>query len=155
MIINVALALMDKGYEVVVYTPFFDPQRCLKEAHSLNIQVKGNWFPRSIFGRFIALCAYIRMMLCALYVVLFAGRQDWYVIDQVSFPIPVLRCRSRVLFYCHYPDKLLSVNRGNIIMRLYRSVLDFFEEVTTAFATVTLVNSKFTQQVYKESFPLI
>jgi alpha-1,3/alpha-1,6-mannosyltransferase len=65
---------MAKDYDVVVYTPFFDPQRCLKEAHQLNIQVKGNWFPRSIFGRFIALCAFIRMMLCAFYVVLFAGR---------------------------------------------------------------------------------
>jgi alpha-1,3/alpha-1,6-mannosyltransferase len=74
LIINVALALVSRGYEVTVYTPFFDPNRCLKEAHLLNIQVKGNWFPRTIFGRCIALCAYIRMILCALYVLLFAGR---------------------------------------------------------------------------------
>jgi hypothetical protein len=40
-------------------------------------------------------------------------------------------------------------------MRIYRLVLDFLEELTTAFATVTLVNSKYTQGVYKESFPLI
>jgi len=81
LIINVALALMAKGYDVTVYTPFFDPNRCLKEAHKLNIKVRGNWFPRTIFGRFIALCAYIRMMLCALYVLFFAGSHCWYVID--------------------------------------------------------------------------
>ena len=81
LIINLALALMERGYDVTVYTPFFDPKRCLKEAHLLNIRVKGNWFPRTIFGRLIALCAYIRMLLCALWVVLFAGANDWYVID--------------------------------------------------------------------------
>lgn len=40
-------------------------------------------------------------------------------------------------------------------MRLYRLVLDFIEEVTTSFATVTLVNSKYTQDVFREHFPLI
>ena len=40
-------------------------------------------------------------------------------------------------------------------MKFYRAVLDFWEEVTTAFATVTLVNSKYTQGIYKSSFPLI
>ena len=89
------------------------------------------------------------MILCALYVLLFTGGYDWYVIDQVSLPIPLLRCRGKVLFYCHYPDKLLSTNRRNCVMKLYRVVLDFWEEVTTAFATVTLVNSKYTQGIYK------
>lgn len=155
LIINLALALMSRGYEVTVYTPFYDPQRCLKESHLLRVVVKGNWFPRTIFGRLIALCAYIRMLLCSLWVVLFAGAQDWYVIDQVSLPIPLLRCRSRVFFYCHYPDKLLSVNRTNILMRFYRFWLDLIEEITTSLATVTVVNSKYTQGVYKESFKLI
>jgi len=155
LIINVALALMAKGYDVTVYTPFFDPNRCLKEAHKLNIKVRGNWFPRTICGRFIALCAYIRMMLCALYVLFFCGRHCWYVIDQVSLPIPLLRCRSKVLFYCHHPDKLLCTERRNIFKRLYRFFLDFLEEFTTYCATVILVNSKYTQVVFKQSFPLI
>jgi alpha-1,3/alpha-1,6-mannosyltransferase len=81
LIINLALALMARGYDVTVYTPFFDPNRCLKEAHMLKIRVRGNWFPRTIFGRLIALCAYIRMFLCAIWVVLFAGSNEWYVID--------------------------------------------------------------------------
>jgi alpha-1,3/alpha-1,6-mannosyltransferase len=81
LIINLALALISRGYDVTVYTPFYDPQRCLKESHLLRVVVKGNWFPRTIFGRLIALCAFVRMWLCALWVVLFAGAQDWYVID--------------------------------------------------------------------------
>lgn len=155
LIINVALALQFKGYDVTIYTPFFDPNRCLKEALDCKVSVRGNWFPRTIFGRCIALCAYIRMMLCALWVVLFAGRNEWYVIDQVSMPIPLLRCRQKTLFYCHHPDKLLCTNRGNWLMKAYRCVLDFVEEVTTSFASVTLVNSKYTQDVYKQHFPLI
>ena len=32
LIINIALALERTGHEVTVFTPFFDPERCLKEA---------------------------------------------------------------------------------------------------------------------------
>ena len=40
-------------------------------------------------------------------------------------------------------------------MKAYRCILDFVEEVTTSFASVTFVNSKYTQDVYKKHFPLI
>lgn len=141
-----ALALQKQGYKVVVYTPFFDPNRCFKEAREdLDVRVRGNWFPRSICGRAIALCAYIRMLLCALFVIFFAGSFTFYLLDQVSFPIPILKCRnSKVLFYCHYPDKLLCVERNSCLKRAYRSVLDYTEEVTTGQAHTILVNSKFT-----------
>ena len=141
---------------MTIYTPFFDPNRCLEEAKSCNVVVKGQWFPASICGRFKAFCAYIRMFLCALWVVLFAGVFDYYVLDQVSLPIPLLKCRNRkVLFYCHHPDKLLSTNRSSLIMKVYRLVLDTLEEVTTSMAHCILVNSKYTQEIFTESFPLI
>ena len=96
------------------------------------------------------------MVLCALWVVLFAGHKDYYILDQVSLPIPILRCRNRkVLFYCHFPDKLLSTNRGSLVMKVYRFFLDNLEEITTGMAQTTLVNSKFTQNVFIENFPLI
>ena len=96
------------------------------------------------------------MLLCALWVVCFAGPVDCYVIDSVSFPIPLLRCRNRkVLYYCHYPDKLLSTNRRTFCVKLYRGIIDFCEEVTTGMAHTTLVNSNFTQGVYIRAFPLI
>ncbi len=140
-----------------MYTPFFDPNRCFKEARDLlTVEVRGSIFPRAIAGRFIALCAYIRMMLCALWVVLFAGHYDYYVLDQVSFPIPLLRLKSRnVFFYCHYPDKLLSTDRRSLLKRFYRFFLDLIEEITTGLATVIVVNSQFTQRVFLANFPLI
>ena len=160
LIINVALALQNEcenGYDVTVYTPFFDPNRCFKEAREqLDVQVHGSWFPRSIFGRFIALCAYIRMMLCSIWVLLFGGHFDYYILDQVSFPIPLIRLRSsNVFFYCHYPDKLLSTDRRSWLKKIYRFFLDFIEEVTTGMAKSIVVNSKFTQNVFLRSFPLI
>ena len=82
LIINLAIALQDKGYTVKVFTPHFDPERCFAEAkEKLNIEVHGSWFPRSILGRFIAFCAYIRMMICALWVLIFGGAFDYYVLD--------------------------------------------------------------------------
>lgn len=68
----------------------------------------------------------------------------------------MLRCRGRkVLFYCHYPDKLLSTDRRSILKRAYRLVLDTLEEVTTACARCIVVNSGFTQKVFEDNFPLI
>mmetsp|Transcript_17426 Transcript_17426/g.17159 ORF Transcript_17426/g.17159 Transcript_17426/m.17159 type:complete len:84 (+) Transcript_17426:1-252(+) len=55
LIINVALALQEKGANVIMYTPRFDPDRCFEDCSKLNIQVRGSLFPRSILGRFFAL----------------------------------------------------------------------------------------------------
>jgi len=89
------------------------------------------------------MCAYIRMLLCAIWLVLFMGGvYDYIILDQVSFPIPILKwSNKRVLFYCHFPDKLLSTNRGSIIMRTYRWFLDLAEELTTGAAQTIVVNS--------------
>lgn len=41
-------------------------------------------------------------------------------------------CASpQVLFYCHYPDKLLCTERRSLLKRLYRAPLDWLEEATT------------------------
>ena len=96
------------------------------------------------------------MYLCALWVVMFGGQYDFYILDQVSFPIPLIRLRSRnVFFYCHYPDKLLSTNRGSFWMRVYRFFMDYLEELTTGMARCIVVNSMFTQKVFLDNFPLI
>ena len=51
LIINVALALQTANYNVRVYTPHFDPNRCFASARDkLDIRVKGSFFPRSIKG---------------------------------------------------------------------------------------------------------
>ena len=150
LIINVALSLEKKGYKVKIFTPHYDPDRCFEECKKLDIEVHGNLFPRTIFGRFIAMCAYIRMLLCAILVTLFvAGEYDYFILDQVSFPIPILKLRnSKIMFYCHFPDKLLNTNRGSIVMRMYRFVLDYVEEITTGMAHTIVSNSEFSKRIF-------
>lgn len=55
---------------------------------------------------------------------------------QVSVCIPVLRLsrhRKKVLFYCHFPDQLLT-QRTSAMKKLYRAPIDFVEERTTGMA---------------------
>jgi len=74
-----------------------------------------------------------------------SGEYDYFILDQVSFPIPILKLsNSKIFFYCHYPDKLLSTQRSSFIMKFYRYFLDLMEELTTGMAQVIVVNSQFT-----------
>lgn len=50
--------------------------------------------------------------------------------------IPVLRLarsRKKVLFYCHFPDQLLT-QRKSALKKLYRTPIDWLEERTTGMA---------------------
>jgi alpha-1,3/alpha-1,6-mannosyltransferase len=86
-------------------------------------------------------------------------------------------CGKRVVFYCHFPDKLLANGayvedqRGkniSILKYIYRFPMDWLEEVTTSMCTMAcieftftgdlaqadliLANSKFTARVTKLHF---
>lgn len=72
----------------------------------------------------------------------------------MSVCIPILRLarqRKRVLFYCHYPDQLLT-QRHSTLKRIYRAPIDWLEEITTGMADCVLVNSCFTAGVFKRTF---
>ena len=66
----------------------------------LGIVVVGDWLPRSIFGRVIALCSTLWMLYLALYVVLMAAKAliDIVICDDVSAPLPTFRGRFPTLF---------------------------------------------------------
>lgn len=57
----------------------------------------------------------------------------------------------RVLFYCHFPDLLLS-QRASWLKSLYRLPLDALEEASTGAADLILVNSNFTAGVFGSTF---
>lgn len=63
LVINLAISLKNKGHSVKLYTPYHDKAHCFKETidGTLEVEVRGNIFPRTIFGRCVALCAWIRM----------------------------------------------------------------------------------------------
>lgn len=70
------------------------------------------------------------------------------VADQVSVVLPILRlCGYKTIFYCHYPDKLLSGRRG-FLKKIYRFFIDLVEELSLLFAQKIYVNSLFTQEVF-------
>jgi alpha-1,3/alpha-1,6-mannosyltransferase len=156
-VVDAALALKSRGHEVCVVTAHHDRSHCFEETCDgrLPVIAVGDWLPRSFFGRCRAFCAYIRMIYAALYLVLFSGlKYDLVFCDQISACIPIIRCFSRsskILFYCHFPDLLLT-DRRHWLKRLYRAPLDWLEEYTTGLAHCVLVNSRFTAQVFRETF---
>jgi alpha-1,3/alpha-1,6-mannosyltransferase len=96
---------------------------------------------------------------------------DVLIVDQLSASVPLLRWfgQNRVVFYCHFPDLLLSPSRPashalndpraprpwslkGQVRSLYRRPIDALEETTTGEADKILVNSDFTSQVFQRTF---
>ncbi|ERE83343.1 alpha-1,3/1,6-mannosyltransferase ALG2 isoform X1 [Cricetulus griseus] len=157
LVLDAALALQDYGCDVKIWTAHYNPNHCFLETRELPVHCAGDWLPRSLGwgGRGAAICAYVRMVFLALYVLFLSGEEfDVVVCDQVSACIPVFklaRRRKRILFYCHYPDLLLS-KRNSTVKRFYRAPLDWIEEYTTGMADRILVNSQYTASIFKETF---
>ncbi|KAG9339405.1 hypothetical protein JZ751_023799 [Albula glossodonta] len=157
LVVDAAVALHSKGCSVQIWTAHYDPQHCFSETRSPDIPVVcvGDWLPTSIFGYFHAICAYLRMVYVALFLVFLSGVEfDVVFCDQVSACIPVLRLarqRKKVLFYCHFPDQLLT-QRQSALKRLYRAPIDWLEEHTTGMADCVVVNSRFTAGVFRRTF---
>ena len=82
---------------------------------------------------------------------------DVIIVDQISYHIPLLKLlfpKAKIVFYCHFPDKLLVRWDSNfsLLKKLYRIPFDYFEEITTGMAHSISVNSGFTKQIFYESF---
>lgn len=159
LVVDAAIALQNKGHSVSFLTNHHNPNHCFDETinGTLKVETVGDWLPRSVFGKCSAFCAYFRMVYAALYTVFFlskAHKIDVIFCDQISLGIPIFRLASnqpKVLFYCHFPDQLLSA-KGSVLKHYYRMPLNFLEEKTTGQADGVLVNSKFTRRIFKETF---
>lgn len=181
------MALQQQGYVVQIYTAHHDVTHCFEETRGEGalarcIHVVGDiWLPRTICGKMYAACANLRMLVLALVVSVTCLTSDVFIVDQVSIPNPVLRLLTAkpVLFYCHFPDKLLCTERGSgpgsWWKKIYRVVVDQLEERTTGFASRILgtscgllmyfehlgknelhppiVNSEFTASIFYQAFP--
>ena len=181
LVVNLATALTEdekdekgnqRSYGVKIITSHHDPNHCFDETKPNGIlgqciAVYGDWLPRSIFGKAAALCAIVRMLYISLMVIIghylaimglisSTQRSDVIVLDGVSAPIPLFYLAGiPVVFYCHFPDKLLCTDRNGRLKQWYRGVIDTIEEFTTGCATVIVVNSKFTAAAFHASFPWI
>ncbi|KAA0203821.1 hypothetical protein HAZT_HAZT007228 [Hyalella azteca] len=115
LVVDAAVAVRS-CHQVVVYTTHHHPHHCFPETRdggsytaplkvyrplkgipppgTLKVVCVGDWLPRSVLGKGAALCAYLRMLLLGLYVVLRVPF-DVAIVDQVSVCVPLLRAFCR------------------------------------------------------------
>eukprot|EP00007_Cunea_sp_BSH-02190019_P007153 CAMPEP_0174240760 /NCGR_PEP_ID=MMETSP0417-20130205/20342_1 /TAXON_ID=242541 /ORGANISM="Mayorella sp, Strain BSH-02190019" /LENGTH=562 /DNA_ID=CAMNT_0015319897 /DNA_START=1258 /DNA_END=2942 /DNA_ORIENTATION=+ len=159
LVIDAAVALQNQGHVVTVYTTHRDPSHCFQESidGTLDVRVHGDFLPRHILGRCHALCAIVRMIYLSMVVAIPSEPTDVVFCDVLSITIPLMKLLvgAKVLFYCHYPDKLLCTadQRTSLLKRVYRVPLDWIEEKTTGMADCIFVNSQYTAGVYAQAFP--
>ncbi|EAT78713.2 hypothetical protein SNOG_14088 [Parastagonospora nodorum SN15] len=163
LVVDAAVALQARGHVVTIFTSHCDPRHCFDEARdgTLDVRVRGNTIvPASLFGRFAILCAILRQVHLILHIALFTNElallsPTAFFIDQLSAGIPLLRLLQplpRIIFYCHFPDKLLA-KKGGLLKTLYRGPFDWLESWSTGCSDTIVVNSNFTKSVFAEAFP--
>ncbi|KAF8328830.1 mannosyltransferase [Cantharellus anzutake] len=173
LIVDAAIGLQKLGHYVEIFTSHHDAGHCFEETKdgSLSVHHIPSPFPRALFGRFHIVFAILSQLHLTIMLLLAARNRsipvcDVYMVDQLSACLPLLRwgLGRRVVFYCHFPDKLLAggkvappngVRQESFIRRLYRLPADWLEEKTTKQADAILANSKFTVRVFKNAFPTI
>lgn len=189
LIIDVALALQNRGHRVTIYTSYRDKAHCFEEARNgtLDVRVRGDTlFPAHVFGRLHVLMAVLRQLHLTFSVLgesttptkpTKTSREDEkdehenddvFIIDQLPACIPVLKTlgpktrksgtkKQRILFYCHFPDQLLSRrDEGGAVLRLlkrvYRFPFDWFEGWAVSASDRVVANSRFTRGVVGDIF---
>jgi alpha-1,3/alpha-1,6-mannosyltransferase len=163
LVLQLATASQDLGHSVAIATTRCDQDHCFQAVqHSdgrlaSNVYIYGNWIPPNVLGGIAtALCSTLRMLYISWQVTRQHRDADVVVVDVLPTSIPLLlnrMPRAGVLFYCHFPDKLLLRNQGGTLKKVYRTVMDALEETTMALADTLVVNSKFTHTQVQATFP--
>jgi alpha-1,3/alpha-1,6-mannosyltransferase len=154
LVVDAALELQAGGHRVTLFTAAHDPARAFPETAdgTLDVRVRGALLPPHLGQRLRAPCAIVRMAYLA--GALRAEHWDVVVCDLVAHAIPVIRAvtSAPVVFYCHFPDRLLAPRRTGLY-RWYRAPIDRLEERATGLADRVLVNSRYTAARFREAFP--
>ncbi|KAI5956949.1 ALG2 [Candida jiufengensis] len=159
LVVDAAIGLQKLGNEITIYTSHCDYQHCFDEISSgkLKVVVFGDWLPTNFYKRFHILFAILRQLYLTIMLIITGSISgfDFFIVDQLSFCIPLLNFfsepRARVLFYCHFPDQLLT-KRLSLFKKLYRIPFDFIEERTTGISDQIVVNSNFTKKIFHDTF---
>lgn len=154
LIIDVALALQNRGHRVTIYTSHRDKAHCFDEARdgTLDVRVRGNTlFPAHVCGRLHILMAALRQVHLTVSLLGELGTRgtpettttttddeedgdDIFIVDQLPACVPFLKSfgrprqsrRQRILFYCHFPDQLLARrDEGGSLLRLAKALYRF------------------------------
>lgn len=156
LVVDAALQLQSRGHRVTMFTTRHDRRRCFEETRNrtLDVRVHGALLPSHVAQRLRAPCTIARMAYLAGRVVLSGPRLDVVFCDLVAHALPLLKWfgRAKIIFYCHFPDRLLAPRTAGLY-RLYRAPIDYLEAVSTGLADRVLVNSRFTSDVFRRTFP--
>ena len=184
---------------VSIYPPHRSPAHCFDVVRppdgilAPSVRIRGAFLPVNVPLFLLggprvgtALCSTLRMV----YLTYCAAREcpnaDAFVIDVLPTGLPMLICWSMAksaLFYCHFPDKLLTRDTVNgvamdtdatsaspegqiwllslaksvyrFLKSLYRAALDGVEETTMRYADLIAVNSNFTRGEVAAAFPTL
>ncbi|KAI5963164.1 ALG2 [Candida pseudojiufengensis] len=159
LVVDAAIGLQNLGNDVIIYTSHCDYTHCFDEINSgkLKVVVYGDWLPTNIYKRFHILFAILRQLWLTIMLIITGtiNQFDFFIVDQLSFCIPLLNLFSepntRILFYCHFPDQLLT-KRLSLFKKIYRVPFDFIEEWTTGISDQIVVNSNFTKKIFHDTF---
>lgn len=121
-------------------------------------------FPASLGGRLSILFSILRQLALVLSVGVVSNElkrlnPDVIVVDQLSACVPFFRLlcpKAKVLFYGHYPDRLLAKEGegfAKYAKKAYRLPFDAIEGWSTGCSDGIVVNSKFTRAVFRATFP--
>jgi alpha-1,3/alpha-1,6-mannosyltransferase len=174
LVLQLATASQDLGHRVDLVTTRCDPGHCfaaVKPGGNLHhaLHVWGRWIPSHILSGYgQAVMSTVRLLYLA-YRVARKKSPDIIVLDVLPTPLPFLLASTdaSLLFYCHFPDKLLTRTNPNTttatatatsthmskLKTLYRSVMDGLEEWSIQSADVCAVNSQFTRATVLRTFP--
>jgi glycosyltransferase involved in cell wall biosynthesis len=164
LVLQLATASQDLGYKVDLVTTRCDQDHCFSSVKlpdgrlSRDVYIYGRWIPSNISGVATALMSTLRMLYLTWHVALKHRYADVVVVDVLPTPLPLLLSwlpTAGVLFYCHFPDKLLLRNQGGMAKKGYRKLLNAMEESTMGLSDTLVVNSKFTLGQVEQHFPTL
>ena len=171
LVLNLAGASQSAGHDVTIVTSRCEQDHCFSPVKKPNgklaysVQICGSFIPATIGGMVTALCSSIRMLYLSFWTIRFHSDADIIVMDVLPTSIPLLTLFSKagILFYCHFPDKLLTrdtvngeptetISQRSSLRNQYRNLLDSLEELTMGYADVLVVNSNFTRTKVQQNF---
>ena len=159
LVVDVALALMHHGHSVTLLCTHHDTGRCFAEtlnshgSRAFWICLRGSALPRSLAGSLSAACSLARNAFLSAVIASSNSLRsaDAIVLDQLASPLPLLRAllprRTRLVYYCHFPDSLLAPHSPPLrrpLRALYRLPLDLAETSAINRADSIIANSHFT-----------
>lgn len=155
LVVDAALQLQKAGHKVTILTAHHDTERCFEETKNgaLDVQCISCLIPLHLAQRLRAPCTIARTSYVAVRLLLRHLNPSIIFCDTVPHPLPLLRAASsaKILYYCHFPDQLLTPPRHGIYS-WYRKPLDWSEGSAIAYAHRVLVNSYFTKEIFQQTF---